>query len=368
MEQVMWKLRILGAALGLMLLGGCNFTQYQKPTTASMSAFDAAGSVLPEVNAGDYAAPAEAGIGPYRIVAGDVLAVQVAPREGGENFGSVASSALQVGIPARVMSDGTIRLPYALENVKVSGLTLAQAEDAITSTYYPKYLKQPPLVFTQVRDYQTEPIAVSGGVVKPGRYDQRSDRMTLLSVLADAGGIAQNGTPVVRIHRKEGKTSEAKTILLTATHGTAIGQDVLLEPGDSVEVEMIPTNTFTVIGLVNAPGRFEYQTGAQVSLIQALSFAGGINWIADPKFARVYRRDNQGNLVTADFDLSDGRTPLGAASVVLKPGDVVAVEQTARTAAMLFLAKTIQASLHIDMGMVYTIGKDVRFSGSGSGN
>ncbi len=355
-------------AMAAAALTGCNFTSYHKPTSESMKAFDMAGSVLPEVKAGDYASPVKAGNGPYRIVPGDVLGVQVAPREGGENFSAVGSTSLTTGVPARVMLDGSVRLPYALENVKLTGMTLAEAEDAITALYFPKYLKQPPLVFVQVKDYQTESVSVSGGVVKPGRYDQRTDRMTLLSLLADAGGIAQNGTPVVRIHRRDEKTSEAKTILLTATHGTAIGDDVALLPGDSVEVEMIPTNTFTVIGLVNAPGRFEYQTGANVSLIQAIAFAGGINWIADPKFARVYRRDAQGNLVTVDFDLSDGKTPLGGATVMLKPGDVVAVEQTARTAAMLFLAKTIQASLNLDMGAIYTIGKDVRFSGSNSGS
>ena len=359
---------IVGLAVAALALGGCNFTKYQRPTDESMKAFDTAGSALPQVNAGDYAAPVKAGNGPYRIVPGDVLAVQAAPREGGENFSVVRSDALQVGIPARVAMDGSIRLPFALENAKVLGMTLAQAEDAITALYYPKYLKQPPLVFVQVREYQTQSVAISGGVVKPGRYEQRSDRMTLLSLLADAGGIAQNGTPVVRIQRKDEETSQRKTILLTATHGTALGDDVALLAGDSVEVEMIPANTFTVIGLVNMPGRFEYQTGAQVSLIQALAFAGGINWIADPKFARIYRRDAQGNLVTADFTLGDGKTPLGAATTILKPGDVVAVEQTPRTAAMLFLAKTIQAGLNLDVGMVYTMGKDVRFSGSNSGN
>ena len=131
--------------------------------------------------------------GPYRITVGDVLAVQVTPREGGDNFTSVHSDATQVGIPARVDADGTIRLPFALESVKVAGLTFAEAEQAITSLYYPKYLKQSPLVYTQIREYQTYPVMISGSVGKPGKYDQRSDHMTLLALLSDAGGIAQEG-------------------------------------------------------------------------------------------------------------------------------------------------------------------------------
>ena len=344
----------------------CNFTEYRAPSLESISAFDRAGSVLPQVTAGDYATGVKAGTGPYRIVSGDVLSVQVSPREGGVEFAAVRADSLQGGVPARVAADGNIRLPFATEDVKVVGMSMAEAEDAITKLYYPKYLRQTPLVFVQVREYQTQAVSISGGVPKPGRYEQRSDRMTLLSLLSEAGGIAQNGTPVIRITRKGTADEKAKTILLAATRGYALGEDVMLEPGDSVEVETIPANTFTVIGLVNGPGRFEYQQGATVNLIQALAYAGGVNWVANPRFARVYRSDSEGNLVTADFPLSDGRTPLGAATAVLKPGDVVAVEQTKETATMLFLAKTIQAGFNLDLGMIYTVGQDVRFSGDGN--
>jgi polysaccharide export outer membrane protein len=306
------------------------------------------------------------GTDPYKIVPGDVLSVQVSPREGGLEFAPVRADALQVGVPARVAPDGNIQLPYAVEDIKVSGMTMAEAEKAIVELYYPKYLRQTPLVFVQMREYQTQPVAISGGVVKPGRYQQRADRMTLLSLLSEAGGLAQNGTPVIRITRPGAPDEKAKTILLSATRGYALGEDVALEPGDTVEVETIPANSFKVIGLVNGPGRFEYQAGSKVTLIQAISYAGGINWVADPRFARVYRRDHDGRIVTADFKLSDGITPLGAAATIIKPGDVVAIEQTKETAAMLFLAKTLEASLRFDVGMIYTMGQDVRFSGDGN--
>ena len=326
-----------------------------------MRAFNEAGAVLPQAHPGDYATAAKASSTRYRIVVGDSLVVQVAPREGGETFSTVRTDSTQAGMLMHVASDGTIRLQFASEPVKVAGLTVGEAEEAITALYYPKYLKQAPLVYVKVNDYQTQTVAISGGVSKPGRYEERSDRMTLLSLLSDAGGISASGTPVVRIHRQI-KEKDA-TILLNASHGTALGDDIALEPGDSVEVTTIPANSITVIGLVTTPGRFDYQTDTQITLIQALAYAGGINWVADPRFARVYRRDANGNLVTADFKLSDGKTPLGAANVVLKPGDVVAVEQTKETAALLFAEKTIQASLGINVGTIYTFGSDVRYRG-----
>ena len=351
--------------LPLLAMAGCNFTKYQPPTDDSMRAFNEAGTVLPQANPGDYATAAKATSSRYRIIPGDGLLVQVAPREGGDTLSTVRTDSQQPGMPAHVAADGTIRLQFATENVKVAGMTVAEVEEAVTALYCPKYYKLPPLVYVKITEKQMQTVAISGSVGKPGRYEESADRMTLLSLLSDAGGISAGGTPVVRIHRPAKEKDKDTTILLNASHGTALGDDIALEPGDSVEVETIPSNSITVIGLVNAPGRFDYQNSSQITLIQALGYAGGINWIADPRFARVYRRDAIGNLVTADFKLSDGKTPLGAASVVLKPGDVVAVEQTKETAALLFAAKTIQASLGINLGVVYTIGSDVRFSGGG---
>jgi protein involved in polysaccharide export with SLBB domain len=369
MRDCMHRLRTISRALlilPLLAFGGCNFTKFQPPTDDSMRAFNEAGSVLPQANPGDYATGAKATASKYRLGVGDVLLVQVAPREGGDTLSTVRTDSSQPGMPARVTSDGTIRLQYATENVKVAGMTVAEAEEAITVLYCPKYYRLPPLVYVKIMEKQTQTVAISGSVAKPGRYEESSDRMTLLSLLSDAGGISAGGTPVVRIHRPASEKEEDKTILLNASHGTALGDDIELKAGDSVEVESIPGTSVTVIGLVNNPGRFDYQNGAQINLLTALAYAGGINWIADPHFARVYRRDAMGNLVTADFKLSDGKTPLGAATVVLKPGDVVAVEQTRETAALLFAARTIQASLGVSMGMVYTVGQDVRFSGSGN--
>ncbi|HEY4328594.1 MAG TPA: polysaccharide biosynthesis/export family protein, partial [Phycisphaerae bacterium] len=148
-----------GAILLGVIFAGCNFTHYQAPTAASRSAFEAAGAILPQVKPGDYAEAARALPGPYHIGVGDVLGVQVSPREGGETFSAIRADALQAGIPARVSAEGAIRLPYSAEDLKVAGMTLVEAEAAITTLYYPKYVKEPPIVFAQMREYQTQSVA-----------------------------------------------------------------------------------------------------------------------------------------------------------------------------------------------------------------
>src|SRR4051812_15663637 len=87
-----WKMPLV---LAWLALGpACNFTKYHPSTSASLTAFDRAGSVLPQVDAGDYATGVKASSGPYRMVPGDVLSIQVAPREGGVEFSTVKSDAL----------------------------------------------------------------------------------------------------------------------------------------------------------------------------------------------------------------------------------------------------------------------------------
>lgn len=365
MLQRIWKRGSVVAILAVAALAGCSTTEYQQPTDETLKAFENAGPVLPTVKAGAYAG-AKPYTGAYKLIVGDVLSIQVAPREGGEAFSTVRTDFTQVGIPCRVSQTGTIRLPFLLDELKVVSLTMVEAEKAITDLYYPKFLKQPPLVYATIREYQTQVATITGFVGKPGRYDQRSDRMTVMSLISDAGGVSQAGTAVLQIKRAKPKAEEqGKVILLTAQFGNTIEDDIPLESGDAVVVASIPINTYTVIGLVRGPGRFDYPPNSPVSLVQAIAMAGGIDWVGDPKFARIYRRDARGQLVSADFQISDGKTLLGAANTLLKPGDVVALEHTERTAARQVLKEMLRTGLGFDISGVFTFGKDVRSGGGG---
>jgi protein involved in polysaccharide export with SLBB domain len=352
----------IASTLGLLLLTACTVTEYQPPTPAALAAFENAGPVLPPSKPGDFAGLRPT-VGPYRVSSGDVLSILVSPRSGGEAFSAIKLQTTETGLPTRVAQDGTIQLPFAGESLKVQGLTLQEVEQAIVHLYNPKYLKDPPLAFAQVREYQTQQVTVTGGVGRPGRYDLRADRMTLLSALAEAGGVGQLGTGVVRVRRAPTEGQDEKVIVLTPSRGGADLRDIQLLPGDAVEVEIVPANSFIVIGLVRGPGRFDFPPGTTVTLLQALAAGGGVDWVAAPKFARVYRRDAEGNLVSADFKLADENRPLGAANAVLKPGDVVVVEHTVRTAARTIFAQIVRASVGFDVGAVFTTGQDVRFSG-----
>lgn len=114
--------------------------------------------------------------------------------------------------------------------------------------------------------------------------------------------------------------------------------DIALQDGASIEVQQIDPQVFTVIGLIKRPGAFPYPPTARYNLLDALGFAGGVDENADPRFLRVYRRTADGRIVDAAFAIR-GNLPTSAATMLIKPGDVIAVEQTPRTRANLLMSQ-----------------------------
>lgn len=133
--------------------------------------------------------------------------------------------------------------------------------------------------------------------------------------------------------------------------------DVALQDGVSVEVEPLNPQVFTVVGLVKNSGVFPYPPSVQYNLMQALAFAGGVDEIADPRYVRVYRQKADGDLIDATFKLN-GTSPVGAPTVMIKPGDVVAVEQTGRTHRNLMLAQIL--GVRASANYVVYEGEDLR--------
>ena len=105
--------------------------------------------------------------------------------------------------------------------------------------------------------------------------------------------------------------------------------------------EHLSGRVFTVTGLVREPGVFPYPTNAQYSLVDAIASASGIDQVADPHHARIYRRDINGKILSAIFRI-DKNAMNDVSNIVIKPGDVVSVEPTARTKANVFFSQVLR--------------------------
>jgi len=251
----------------------------------------------------------------------------------------------------RVSETGTIVLPGAGE-VRVAGKALPEAESAVAAAYFPKYAADRPTVVATVAEYQSTAVSIVGGVEKPGRYELRSDEMSLLALLMKAGGVVPEGAGVVRIRHAD-QRGDAQALVVPVKDLNVPLADVALEEGDIVEVERLDPQFFTVVGLVNRPGTFPYPPDAQYTLQQALAFAGGTDRVAGPLHATVHRENGDGKLLSARFEVG-GAALGGGATLAIKPGDVVSLEHTLRTRLRTFFAGVFRVGVYATLPITGT--------------
>ncbi len=357
----------------ILCLAGCT-DQVQAPDLEQLAAFEAAGSIQPTVDM-DRIRKARLTTGPYRVVPGDVLEFTMPALLRAVTAAEVElaqTRTVEEPYVCRVSDPGTIVLP-AIGEVEVVGRSLAEIEALVAAAYEP-YVVFQPSIFAQIREYRTSKIYITGAVKEPGVYELNSDQMTLVSLLARAGGISEAGAAIIRIIRSErgkglagvswrvfagwgnpaagvsrepaavlasmpavdesrgaaGPPEEPVIILPVVGNNIPFG-DIALEEGDTVIVEQTQMPLFSVVGLVNRPGNFDYPSTAEYNLTQAIAFAGGLDVTADPRYATVYRMGLDGSTIRIPFRLVENSHFTDALSTPIRPGDIVAIEHTPRT-------------------------------------
>ena len=308
-----------------------------------LAAFERAGPVRCVVDTKDLA-KANLSRGPYRVVIDDLLELHM-PIVMREILPERADLIGKAGpVLSRVGKSGAIRLPIVGE-IPAAGKTLADIETAVVESYYPKYANQIPSVAVCVKEHSTSKVSVVGAVEEPGIYELRSDEMSLVAVLMKAGGVLSEGASAIRIHRAN--ASEDSPALLLPIRGLNIPfTDVALEAGDTVEVEGLGGRNFTVVGLVREPGVFQYPPDVRYNLAQALAMAGGTNVLRYPQYAKICRQDASGRMLVLPLKIG-GDGLVEAADVFLKPGDVVAVEQSLATETRWVLMQLLRVSFGV---------------------
>lgn len=168
---------------------------------------------------------------PYRITRGDVVSVAVLDEP-------------YLNAPQRrVEGTGTIAIPY-LQEFRVYGLTVLEAQDAIAKAYRDgRYLRNP-VVSVTIETYAPRIVSISGKVNAQGRYEIPPDtEMTIKDLIFKAGGFSETarGTAVRLTRTKPDGTSRVFELdVESAIKGkgkTASGDAVfVLEPDDVIYV------------------------------------------------------------------------------------------------------------------------------------
>ena len=273
--------------------------------------------------AAEALAPAPA----YRLGPGDVVDIAVFEVE-------------ELSKPATVAPDGTVTLPL-VGVVELSGLTTRQAGERLRDLYANHWIRNPQIAVA-VREYHSQPVVVLGAVAKPGVYQLRG-RRRLSDVLAVAEGLAPEAGSEITILRP--RPPGPGQILTVATRDLIV-DNPWVEAGDTVRVSK--AGIVYVVGEVERAGGFPLKDQEAITVLQALSLAGGLRPTAARQQARIIRTPTGGpreEIPVRVADILNGQAP----DLALAPNDVLFIPHSqARRAA----ARAAEAAIQLATGVV----------------
>jgi polysaccharide export outer membrane protein len=210
-----------------------------------------------------------------------------------------------------VSQTGTIGIPLVPVRLHVSGLTETQAQAKIAEVLESNGLVSHPDVSVTVKEHKSKPITVVGAVMHPMVY-QADRQVSLIEILAEAGGIANDAGNTVIISRIEtdpSSDSEPPAISSSDAAPTPVPQSTDSAPAASTTSTQ-PTSPIDPSSPANTP-----PTAGSASA--SPSSPNSIN-PPDPSPPPI------ANTITVNLGriLETGDT---SSNIILQPGDVVTV-------------------------------------------
>ncbi|MCF7984363.1 MAG: SLBB domain-containing protein [Thiohalocapsa sp.] len=236
---------------------------------------------------------------PYRLGSNDVVRITV--------FGQPDLTTV-----ARVNEGGSISFPFIGE-VSVAGLTTRDAELKVARLLEQKDVVKSAQVGVMVESYQSRRVAVLGQVTNPGNY-VITRGTTVMDLISEAGGLTENAGSQAILTRADsggGKTVIDLDRLLGGRGDTA---SPMVSDGDTVFVER--ADRFYIYGQVNRPGTYSLERN--MTIVQALSVAGGLTDKGTERGMKVKRTSDEGKVKTIPVGLTDR----------IAPNDVIFVKES----------------------------------------
>jgi polysaccharide export outer membrane protein len=141
----------------------------------------------------------------------------------------------------RVSGNGNINVPL-LGDVRVAGLTLADAERRIQETYVAGQIFIRPQITLQVREYSKKEISLLGQFARQGKieFPAESASLGIVQAVSAAGGFTRIArADSVRVSRKDPETGEEKVFTVNVERmisGRGTDEVFLVYPGDTLFV------------------------------------------------------------------------------------------------------------------------------------
>jgi polysaccharide biosynthesis/export protein len=266
--------------------------------------------------------------------------------------------------PIPIGPSGYVNFPL-VGRLRVTGMTVEGLEAELNKRLA-VYIKDPQVTVT-VTQYSSKPVSLIGAVNQPGVH-QIERPLTLVEALSLAGGLSNNAGPKVKITRRlewgtlplpdaksdaSGTFSVAELYLSEIIRAKNPEKNIMVQPHDVITV---PTaDTVYIIGAVHKPGGFLLTDRDNVSLLTALSMAGGMdNRVAAAKSVRLLRRlpeqSERAELLVNVRDILDGKSP----DQLLEADDIVFVPDSRAKA---IAAKIIQTAVQLGSYSTYRMAR-----------
>lgn len=258
-------------------------------------------------------APASASGSGYRLGPKDLIEIRVL------ELPEMAS------LERRVSEKGSINLPF-LGEVSAAGLTDAELAARI-KTELEREMLQRASVAVQVREFRARPIAVIGAVQQPGNLEF-AGRWTLLEAITAAGGLSDSHGRVVYIlrHADNGLSDQIAIDLDDLFVRADPRANIPIFPNDLINIPVTLEVTIYFLGEVAQPGALTFKSTERITVLTAVSRAGGLTDRASRKIV-VRREGASGKSQEIEVDykrLVAGKDP----DIQLRAGDVVVVKES----------------------------------------
>ena len=226
----------------------------------------------------------------------------------------------------RVADDGSITLPL-LGRLIVAGMNKHNLEELLEELLEEKYVRDPQVTIF-VREYESKKVAVTGAVRKPGTYEMLGSR-TLLEMISLAGGLDSDLGKRIFIFRR-GSDGTAKPIevdLERLVYAADPTLNHLILAGDIIYVPTVKKMRIFVTGAVRTPNVYEVPEDQPVTVLRAITLAGGTTDRAGEKRVQIVRTTADGDRVIIEVNLR--RVKKGKAEdLLLEADDLVLVPES----------------------------------------
>ncbi|MDR3762772.1 MAG: SLBB domain-containing protein [Acidobacteriota bacterium] len=225
---------------------------------------------------------------------------------------------LTVRLARLVDRQGQVTVPEA-GAVRVTGLTIAQAQEALQKALSGQYRNSH--VEISLARVRTIRVYVVGDVQRPGAYDV-SALSTPLNALFSAGGPTSHGSLRILRLMRDGKLVrdvDLYQFLLKGVHDTSDR----MQAGDTLVVPPVGPQV-TVSGMVRRPAIYEIK--GESSLKDVLEMAGGVETTAELKRIEIERVEPHQSRTMASVEY-DPAKPSRLDGYTVRDGDSVKVSQ-----------------------------------------